>query len=148
MALVWWRAVDGVCALLGAVWATRCCVRGWVLRARLDAVCARRCVQLARFAQYFCITQRYTDVLFLGSANSRLLLLARRCYGSNDEPGRRCGVEPNVDWSRLLAVVGLPEKEFQLWRWCCWLQCQWFSDDLVKPTKSFALSRSLFVFVC
>ena len=40
--VVWWRAVDGVCALLGAVCATRCCVRGSVLCARLDAVSAAR----------------------------------------------------------------------------------------------------------
>ena len=38
--VMWWRAVDGVCALLGAVCAARCCVCGWVLCARLNAVCA------------------------------------------------------------------------------------------------------------
>ena len=92
--VMWWRAVDGVCALLGAVCAARCCVRGWVLCARLDAVCARHCVCDSRFAQYFfCITQRDTDVVFLSHGR----LLARRCYGSSDEPGRRCCVEPNVD---------------------------------------------------
>ena len=60
-ALVWWRAVDGVCALLRAVCAARCCVRGWVLCVRLDAVCAtRRCVCSSHFTQYFfCITARH-----------------------------------------------------------------------------------------
>ena len=39
--LVWWRAVDGVCALLGAVCVTRRCVRDSTLEA-LGAVCAAR----------------------------------------------------------------------------------------------------------
>ena len=40
-ALLWWRAVDGVCALLGAVCVTRRCVRDSTLEA-LGAVCAAR----------------------------------------------------------------------------------------------------------
>ena len=99
MACALWSAL---CARLGAVCAAGCCVHSSTL-----------CVD-SRFAQYFFITQRDKDVLFLCPANSRLLLLARRCYGSSDETGRRCCVEPNVDWSRLLAVVNLRDTEFQL----------------------------------
>ena len=65
---LWSRAVDGVCALLGAVCATRCCVRAWVLCARLNAVCARRCVRLAlceRLAlSVFLYEQRDTRMYF------------------------------------------------------------------------------------
>ena len=132
--LVWWRAVDGVCALLGAVCAAgaMCALLGAVC-AVLDAACARRCVYGSRvLLSFFASLQRYTDVVFPCRANCRLLLLARRCRGSSgDERGRRGCVEPNVDWSRLLAVVGLLDTEFQLQRWCCWLQRQWFSDVYV-----------------
>ena len=122
--------VDGVCALLGTVCATRCCVRGWVvcvcgstLCVRLGAVCATRTL----LSIFFASLQRDTDVVFPCRSNSRLLL-ARRCYGSSDEPGRHCCVEPNVDWSWLLAVVGLQETGFQLQHCCCSLQCQWFGN--------------------
>ena len=40
-------------AVLRRMRLARCCVRGWVLCARLDAVCARRCVRDSRFAHYF-----------------------------------------------------------------------------------------------
>ena len=126
------------------------CVRGWVLCARLDAMCAARrcmrsalCLQLALYSLvFFGSLQRDTDVVFLRPAN-----LARRCYGPSDEPSRRDCVEPNVDWSRLLAVVDLSVMEFQLQRWCRSVQRQWFSDALVRRTSAFALS-ALFVFVC
>ena len=62
--VVWWRAVDGVCALLGAVCAARRCVRGWVLCAWLGAVCARRYVCAARaLLSSFCI-RRETRMYF------------------------------------------------------------------------------------
>ena len=84
---------------------------------QLGAVCARaRTVCAARaLLNIFCLQlQRDTDVVFLCRANSRLLLLARRCRGSSDEPGRRGCVEPNVDWSRLLGVVLLQDTEIRL----------------------------------
>ena len=65
-----------LCALLDAVCAARRCALG--------AVCAARGLLIIFFASL----QRYTDE-YLGSANSRLLLLARRCFGSSDEPVRR-----------------------------------------------------------
>ena len=54
-----------------------------------------------------------TDDIFLCPANGRLLL-ARRCFGSSDERGRRPRAQPNVNGTWLLAVVGLQDKEFQL----------------------------------
>ena len=114
------------------------------LCARLRVVCAARAL-LSLFLHHY--SERDTDVVCPSDANCRLLLLARRCYGSSDEPDRRCCVEPNVDWSRLLAVVGLQDTEFQLQhQWCCSLQRQWLSDALVRPTREFALT--LLVFVC
>ena len=148
--VVWWRAVVGVCALLGAVCAAGCCVRGSTPCVRLAL-----CVCRALLSIFCCVivARHDTDVLFLCRTNCRLLL-ARRCFGSNVERGRRCSVEPNVDWSRLLAVVGLQDSGFQLQQHCyCSVQRQWFSDVLVRPARAFALSlcarvRALMTAVC
>ena len=56
---MWWRAVDGVCALLGPV-----CAAG-ALCALLGAVCAPHCVCSSRFTEFFLHhTQRDTRMFF------------------------------------------------------------------------------------
>ena len=85
--VVWWRAVDGVCALLGVVCAAGCCVRFARRRVRGSTLCALGAVCAARALLniFVCMQpQRDTDVVYLLPAN-----LARRCRGSSDERGRR-----------------------------------------------------------
>ena len=58
--------VDGVCALVGAVCATRCCVRGCVLCARLGAVCAAGCCVRSRCVRRaLCVRLALCSVFFL-----------------------------------------------------------------------------------
>ena len=83
------RSCGGALLMMACAPCSALCARLGVAYALLGAVCAaRRCARSALYSVLIvCITQQDTDVVFLCDANSRLLLLARRCFGSSDEPG-------------------------------------------------------------